>query len=158
MTACKYGWVRLAALAVTALMGLLFAGCGAIREASTRDKVIREETANFVYAVPIEKIWPEAKAMFALRGFDIADDTGDRSAGAYLFTTSWKLTRASSSSTSSSMCTSRERFVVRGTKVEGGARVEVTGSTQRSCGSEDYRDSFPSRRDPYRELDLIKRV
>ncbi len=153
MTVFKHCKSWLGALAVVTTMGLVLAGCGAIREAATRDKVLREEMKQFTYAAPIEKVWPEAKVMFAQRGMDVTEDTQDRGTGAFLFTTRWQVVQRSGSST-----VERHRYAVRGVKLDGGSQIEITKITQHMFSiDESWRDVHSSR-DSRMELELVKRV
>jgi len=150
---CKF-WLRM--FAVATVMGAALAGCGAMRDAGTRDKVLREEMTKFTYIAPIEKVWPEAKAMFAQKGLDVTEDREEKAAGAFLFTTQWQIAKRSSSMQSGLQV--RERFVVRGTKLDGGSKIEITGNIQRTHGLEGAWGNPTSHRDVHTELELVKRV
>jgi len=142
----------LGALAVATMLGVTLAGCAAIRDSQARQKVLREEMTNFTYAAPIEKVWPEAKAMFAQKGLDVIEDREDRGSGAYLFTTPWQFVRSSDSP-----LVERHRFVVRGVKLDGGAKIEIIRIDQNRTAGEPWTEGN-SRRDIYTELELVKRV
>jgi hypothetical protein len=154
MTTFKRYKFRLGILAVATMMGVTLAGCGAMRGAATRDSVLRAEMTKFIYTAPIEKVWPEAKGMFAQKGLDVTEDKEDKGAGAFLFTTQWKVV-----SRSGSMITSRNRYTVRGTKLDSGSKIEITHITEQTTNrSDDSWGNPSSRRDIYTELELVKRL
>jgi len=147
---CKF-WLGLLAIATT--MGVVLSGCAAMRDAAARDRALREEMTKFTYVAPIEKVWPEAKAMFAQRGMDVTEDREDRVNGAFLFTTRWQVVRRTDSN-----IVQRHRYAVRGVKLDGGSQVEITKITQRLFTIDDSWRESQSSRDSRMELELIKRV
>jgi hypothetical protein len=140
------GW----AIAMT--LGGLLAGCGAMREASTRDKVMREEMTNFTYAAPIEKVWSEAKAMFARKGMGISEEKAD------LFTTEWQINTKDRSG-QKRFRMERIRFTVKGTKLDNGTKIEITRVHQFAADADGNSWGMPATRREYStELELVRRL
>src|SRR5262245_19344417 len=84
MNAHSARFSRSLTLAAVAALAWMAGGCAAVTAVS-RDTYIRERTAQVVYPIPLDEVWPSARELLSENGYN-----GIEIPGSYQYESEWR--------------------------------------------------------------------